>query len=123
MRAGRLRHLIRLQRHNVSGTDSYGAATFAWGDFATAWADISPVSMVTARGALKTILDGVELGIDPVLITLHPQPNVTILNRVLYTDPFDTDFPLKVYELKAKLLNNAYDEMVFVATRIRDETT
>lgn len=123
MRAGRLRHLVQIQRKNLTGTDSYGTPTYGWIDAEFAWADISPVSLVSARGALLQVLDGVVLGLDSMLITLHPQPNVTIDNRVLFTDPFDTDFPVKTYELKAVLRNNQYDEMVFVAIRIRDAAT
>ena len=41
MRAGRLKHRVKLQRYNVT-KDSYGQDIEAWVDIATVWADFLP---------------------------------------------------------------------------------
>lgn len=43
MRAGRLRHRVRLQR-KTAARDSYGAEVETWSDLDTIWASVEPIS-------------------------------------------------------------------------------
>jgi head-tail adaptor len=120
-RRGRYRHLITLQKTVTSGTDAFGAPIKAWQTVNPVWADISPASMTSARGAELRVLDAAVYGLDPVIVTFQPYPGVKIDWRFLYYNDF-SDF-IETYEIKAVRETNADDEMSFIAARVLTGTT
>lgn len=118
-----MRHRITLLRKVDSGTDSYGSPTYTWTPQDDVMADISPISLVSARGAVRGLIDGALMGLDAVLVTLRPYPDVSILWRFQYIDSFDATLPVKIYELKAVLESNKQNELVFIADRISNQAT
>ncbi len=44
MRIGRLRHRITIQEYKLIGRDEYNSPIMGWGDFATVWASVEPIS-------------------------------------------------------------------------------
>lgn len=121
MRAGRLQHEITLQKKVASGTDSFGAPVETWQDVARVWADLTPASMTSPRGAELRVLDAAVYGLDPVIVTLYPYPGVTIDWRFLHYDAFSDT--IETYEIKAPRLTNSGDMAAFIATKVLQGTT
>ena len=77
MRAGRLRHRVKLQ--SVSETpDSYGERTETWATYATVWASIRPVS---GREVVEATQVGGEV---QTLIEIRYNSSVTVKDRVKF---------------------------------------
>jgi SPP1 family predicted phage head-tail adaptor len=82
MRAGDLRHRVRIQKRSVV-TDTFGAQSHVWTDVATVWADISPMS---GRELLAAQAINVDIS-HVVTIRYQPQfasPKAVAAMRILY---------------------------------------
>lgn len=121
MRAGRLQHQITLQKPVAGGKDALGAPIETWTDVDIVWADLSPASMASPRGAARMVLDAAVYGLDPKIVTFYPYPGVDIGWRFLYYNAF-SDL-VEIYEIKAYRENNAGDLACFIAAMVTQGTT